>query len=102
MIEDGVQGFLLHFIPDRLVRNLRCAGGVSTFDAELCFHGGLDLSIEGVVAFEDFLGGVAALGELAAFVADPRAALLEDFLFEGEVEEAAGASRGCGFHPDDG
>ena len=39
-------------------------------------------------AIEDDLGGVAALGELAAFVTDPRTALLEDFLFEGEIKEA--------------
>src|SRR5258707_11867177 len=57
---------------------------------ELCLDGGEELVVERSVGLEDFLRGVAALGELAAFVAEPGTALFDDSLLEREVEERAG------------
>ena len=78
---------LSDFVGDR--RGNRRWGGDAAFDAELFFDEAFDLRIERGVVAENFLGGVAALSDLGAFVAEPGAALLDDFLFKGEVEEAA-------------
>ena len=52
---------------------------------ELFFDFGFDVGVEDGVAFEEFLDGITALGELGAIVGEPRAALLNDLHFQGEV-----------------
>ena len=61
---------------------------------ELCLNRRLDLFVERGIVLERVLGGIAALRELGALVAEPRAALLDDFLSEREIEQRA-ESRKC-------
>ena len=57
---------------------------------ELGFHSGLDLFVECPIILERFLGRIAALGELSAFVIQPRTAFLDDLFFERKIEQRAG------------
>ena len=66
--------------------------------AELVFDLGFDFRVEGLVGLEGVLGAVASLGELGAFVGEPRAALLDDVHFKGEVEERAGGGNALVVH----
>lgn len=60
--------------------------------------GGFDFRIEGGVGFENLLGGVASLGDLGAFVADPGAAFFEDVFFESEIQEGTGGGNSLVIH----
>ena len=68
---------LSDFVGDRRSDGRR--GGDAAFDAELFFDETFDLRVKRGIVAEDFLGGVAALGHLSAFVAEPGAAFLNDF-----------------------
>src|SRR5688500_13994887 len=69
-----------HLVPDRLVGNLRLSCRRAALDAELFFYRRFDFCVDARVVPEDLLRSIPALGELASFVTDPRAALLQDFL----------------------
>src|SRR5882724_38362 len=54
------------------------------------FHCGLDLFVKRGIVLQRVFTGIATLGELRAFVAEPRAALLDDLFLEREIEERPG------------
>src|SRR5437764_4083676 len=60
------------------------------FFVELRFHRSLDLFVERGIVLQRVFPGVATLGKLGAFVAEPGPALFDDLLLEREVEERAG------------
>ncbi len=57
---------------------------------ELGFHSRLDFFVEWPVVFERFLGGIAALRELSAFVIQPGTTFLDDLFFQRKIEKRAG------------
>lgn len=59
---------------------------------------GFDFGIQGGVRLECVFGGIASLGDLSAFVADPGAAFLEDVFFEGEIQKGAGRGNALVIH----
>src|SRR2546423_7781452 len=60
------------------------------FFVEPGFDRGLDLFVERGVVFQRVFAGIATLGKLSAFVAEPRASLLDNLFFERKIEERAG------------
>ena len=51
---------------------------------------GFDLGVDFCISFENFLGGIATLSELASLIAEPGPTLFNDAFFQGEIEKRSG------------
>src|SRR5205085_4597693 len=75
---------------DSAVIDRRYRSGLLFLFVELRLNRCLDLFIQRRIVFQRVFAGIAPLGELGAFVAEPRAALLDDLFLEREIEQGAG------------